>query len=412
MTGRTVPGEDARPYIAVFTRSFFPSAVGAGPSRSLAALVDCLTDEFRFQLVTTDRHTRRERPLEGIESNVWTSAPETSAPVRYCSPDEWKIRGWCRLLRSIAPDLYYFNSMFAFMTVRTLLLRRLRLIPRAAMIIAPRGEFAPDALGLKGARKRLYLKVVALLQLLDGVMLQGSTERERDDIVAALPKHRRQVVVAMDMTRLPAHVVRTSGAVKIPGELRLVLVGRVAPMKNIDYAIEALRTLQGQVALDVIGPFEDAQYLDECRSVARTLPPNVAVRFVGEVAPEAVATMLPAYDAFFLPSRGENYCHAIVEALAAGVPVLISDRTPWSGVREKRAGWVFSLDGFGGIRQCLAAAAAMDEMTFSPWRDNARAFGVAIAASDRAENENRTMFRQALGRQPSGANEGEQAPNE
>jgi glycosyltransferase involved in cell wall biosynthesis len=44
-------------------------------------------------------------------------------------------------------------------------------------------------------------------------------------------------------------------------------------------------------------------------------------------------------DLFFLPTAGENFGHAIFEALSTGAPVLISDQTPWRGLAASMAGW-------------------------------------------------------------------------
>ena len=41
---------------------------------------------------------------------------------------------------------------------------------------------------------------------------------------------------------------------------------------------------------------------------------------------------------FVLPTEGENFGHAIFEALAVGCPILISDQTPWRKLSEKKAG--------------------------------------------------------------------------
>ncbi len=61
-------------------------------------------------------------------------------------------------------------------------------------------------------------------------------------------------------------------------------------------------------------------------------------------------------DLFLLPTAGENFGHAIFEALSSGVPALISDQTPWRGLAEAKAGfdlalaepdrWVDAIDAF------------------------------------------------------------------
>ncbi len=43
-------------------------------------------------------------------------------------------------------------------------------------------------------------------------------------------------------------------------------------------------------------------------------------------------------------NQGENFGHVIIEALAAGKPVLISDQTPWRGLENHKAGWDIPLN--------------------------------------------------------------------
>lgn len=40
-----------------------------------------------------------------------------------------------------------------------------------------------------------------------------------------------------------------------------------------------------------------------------------------------------------MPTFNENYGHAIVESFVAGLPVVISDRTPWRNLEKINAGW-------------------------------------------------------------------------
>lgn len=53
----------------------------------------------------------------------------------------------------------------------------------------------------------------------------------------------------------------------------------------------------------------------------------------GQPAPYAVASL------FLLPTHSENFGLVIAESLAAGVPTLITDTTPWLGMNVRRAGW-------------------------------------------------------------------------
>lgn len=68
----------------------------------------------------------------------------------------------------------------------------------------------------------------------------------------------------------------------------------------------------------------------------------------GRPPPYAVASL------FVLPSHSENFGLVIAEALAAGVPALVTDTTPWSDLGPNRAGWCVHWDEFGDtLRQAL-----------------------------------------------------------
>jgi glycosyltransferase involved in cell wall biosynthesis len=61
----------------------------------------------------------------------------------------------------------------------------------------------------------------------------------------------------------------------------------------------------------------------------------------GHPPPYAIASL------FLLPSHGENFGLSIAEALAHGVPALVTDSTPWSGLNRTGAGWCVPWPEFG-----------------------------------------------------------------
>jgi len=50
---------------------------------------------------------------------------------------------------------------------------------------------------------------------------------------------------------------------------------------------------------------------------------------------------------FLLPSHSENFGLVIAEAMAAGVPALVTDTTPWKALRDDDRGWCVAWDDFG-----------------------------------------------------------------
>src|SRR4029079_8151257 len=84
----------------------------------------------------------------------------------------------------------------------------------------------------------------------------------------------------------------------------------------------------------VIGPPGDSSPL-----LGPPAPPGVTV--LGSLSQAELAARLRAADCLVLPSRNESFGMVVPEALAAGLPVLVSDRVGASDlVTEGRNGWV------------------------------------------------------------------------
>ena len=114
-------------------------------------------------------------------------------------------------------------------------------------------------------------------------------------------------------------------------------------MKNLDYALRVLAQVRTQVRFSIYGPIEVVTYWEECQKLMAELPANVEVNYCGSIEHDNVVATISELDLFFLPSRGENFGHVIHEALRAGLPLLISDRTPWKDLAELGVGWDLAL---------------------------------------------------------------------
>lgn len=115
-------------------------------------------------------------------------------------------------------------------------------------------------------------------------------------------------------------------------------------MKNLDFAIQTLKSVQCKLQFDIYGPKEDTAYWAHCENLLNQLPTNITFNYCGNVLPQDVKDTFSRYDLFFFPTRGENYGHVIAESISVGTPVLLSDRTPWRTLEENDLGWVMPLD--------------------------------------------------------------------
>ncbi|MCI0468037.1 MAG: glycosyltransferase, partial [Beijerinckiaceae bacterium] len=233
-------------------------------------------------------------------------------------------------------------------------------------------------------------------KLLDGIWLQASTMREREDISAALPGCERIIVAPNIPANLEAKSASDAPRMKEKGRVRLVFVGRISPMKNLDFALSVLSKVSVPVEYEIIGPVEDEELWRRCQELIRRAPPHLTVRVRGAASQEEVRAILRAADALFLPTRGENFGHAIVEALSEGTPVLISNRTPWSGVTAAGAGFALPLEEENAFVRAIEALANMDGEPWAAMSAAARRFTVAHFDYEAAAAANRAVYDKVL----------------
>jgi glycosyltransferase involved in cell wall biosynthesis len=107
----------------------------------------------------------------------------------------------------------------------------------------------------------------------------------------------------------------------------LLFVGRFAKQKNLPRLIEAISLVQRPVVLHLVGDGETRPDVE--RQVARLGLTNVVLH--GEVPRDKIVAHYSAADIFVLPSNREGMPMALLEAMAAGLPVVASDV---QGLRE------------------------------------------------------------------------------
>ncbi len=279
--------------------------------------------------------------------------------------------------------------------------RRIRMWAELPIIIAPRGELSAGALGVKGFKKRLYIRAAKLAGIYRGLTWHASSATEQSEIERTLGGLARSpgVVSALNLAAAFGRAQRQCR--KSERDTQHRHISRVLPLtdlpkKILDFALRVMAQVKVPLVFSIHGPMEDASYWRRCERLISALPAHIDVRYCGPVQPEDVHKALASNDLFFLPTRGENFGHVILEALQAGLPVLLSDQTPWYGVPKAGVGWTLPL---GAI---LPFVNAIEEC--STWTDSKRTavqrqaidYGEQQAVDAMTLDRNRMLFRNAL----------------
>jgi phosphatidylinositol alpha-mannosyltransferase len=163
---------------------------------------------------------------------------------------------------------------------------------------------------------------------------------------------------------------------------RLLYFGRVAPEKEVG-ALAAVLRARPSWRLTVAGPADPAALADVAAAFGDA---DAQVSFVGAVAPDRLSGLLHDADCVVLPSRGESFGLTLVEAMAAGVPVVAADAPAYREVAGAAPVGFARFDDGEAAAQVIErtasgwdAAAARRRATEFSWRATASAYAKVYA---------------------------------
>jgi glycosyltransferase involved in cell wall biosynthesis len=386
------------PKIFVLSDWYLPGSKAGGPVSAIANLIELLGDEFRFHVITRDRDITEKSAYAGVPTDRWV--PVGKASVLYTS--NLSFSNLRRHILEIAPNVIYLNSFFSPGTRKILTLRRLGLLPASAVVLCPQGELSPAALSLRRLRKWLYQRVTKRTGLYRDLTWQACSDLEKQQITAsgiadgARNGGRLVVTPNLPSPHLPEFPIELQRPEKRPGAIRLIFLSRISRIKNLHFALKSLAALRGHVELEIVGPIEDAGYWAACQEQIRALPKNIVVTCAGPVQHEHVSRTFFQHHFLLLPTLGENFGYAILEALAAGCPIFISDQTPWRNLQAAGVGWDLPLGKPGLWQSALQECIAMDDAGYQVMSERARCFAERWVSSPFFHRDSVGLFRSAL----------------
>lgn len=333
--------------IVIFTAYFLPGYKGGGPIKSIKNIVETLGSRCNIFIITNDRDLGDKETYNNIKVNEWNE--KFNCKVLYI--DKYiNIFTLGKLLkkklRDVDVDLIYLNSIFDFkFSIFPSILNKFGIIKSKKVLLAPRGELDSGALKLKYGKKIIFIKVAKIINLYKNIRFHATSDEEVKSIKKEIST-RNYIYKVENLVLLKE--MNTKKKIKKEKELKVLFLSRITQKKNLDYALNIFKNIENDVenlslTFDIYGTLEDELYWHQCLNEISSIK-NINITYKGEIIPENISSVLLKYDLFLFPTRGENFGHVIVEALENGVPILISDNTPWNDINKHNAGWALSLN--------------------------------------------------------------------
>jgi len=143
--------------------------------------------------------------------------------------------------------------------------------------------------------------------------------------------------------------------------------------------IDGLKSIKNntiEIDYQIYGAVKDNAYYNACLEKIKDLPKGVNVSFKGEIPATEIETVLAKASLFILPSKSENFGHAIMEALLSGRPVITSHTTPWNNLEQAKAGINLNPDQPIAIANAMEFFASMDQAAMDAWSRSAREYAL------------------------------------
>jgi glycosyltransferase involved in cell wall biosynthesis len=222
------------------------------------------------------------------------------------------------------------------------------------LVYSPRGMLSPWALRCFAWKKKLMWWLCQGRAVRDAHCFHATAENEYQEIRAA--GLRGPVAVIPNGIDIGAESANPSAN----GLRRLLFFGRLHPVKGIDLLLRAWQQIENRFPdweLHIAGVSDPPGYQEQMEQLAGSLGIR-RVCFPGPAFGPDKTRQFQQAELFVLPSHSENFGVAVAEALAHGVPAIVTKGAPWSGLETHECGWWIE-QGVDSLADCLRSALAL-----------------------------------------------------
>lgn len=316
------------------TATYYPELQFGGPPQKIHALSRGLREHGHevhvVTLYSTHPWARHEVTLEGIQ-------------VRYLpwmGKGSWQVPlGYGQLRQAISwADIVHCYGLYNLLCPAAALMARRADRP---YLLEPLGMYIPRSRNTRV--KSLYHRIVTGWMMRHAARLIATSPAEQRELSGLVPSNR--LVLRRNGLDLTLFQELPDGAAfraryAIAADERIILyLGRISPIKNLEQCISAFKEASlYRTRLLLVGPMLEPDYASHLQTHIAGLGLTHQVLLTGPLYDQQKLEALAATGLFILPSLYESYGNAAAEAVAAGVPVLLTENCGIAPLINGRAG--------------------------------------------------------------------------
>lgn len=299
-----------------------------GPSYSVPRLCTVLEDLGCESSLLTVREIQGEPSYRAAEAHTHSFAQTPVVSSLRLSSDLRRVLG----KRAQSVDIVHNHGLWLMPNVYA---GRAAARVSTPLVVSPRGMLAKPALKFSPRKKRLFWALMQRDALARAAAWHATSAEEADDIRA----YGVQAPIAVIPNGVDVPEMPVSQCVE-KNRRTLLFLSRLHPKKGLPNLIAAWSRVAHELTdwdIVIAGPDESGHRSDLEAQIADLNVPRIG--FAGAVFGDEKADLLRTADLFVLPTQSENFGIAVAEALAAGIPAIVTKGAPWVGLETERCGW-------------------------------------------------------------------------
>jgi glycosyltransferase involved in cell wall biosynthesis len=326
--------------------------VRGGPSQAVLEMVkaqrDCGIDA---SIATTNDNGPNLLDVPLLEPTEYQQVPVWFFP-RFSPPlhpvrefaYSFKLTAW--LWQEIHQyDLLHVHAIFSYPSTVAMAIARRKKVPYIAQ---PHGLLCEWSLQQSTGRKELFFKLFEQANLNHSQYIQFTTQQEQKE-TSRLNLSCPNLVIPLGLSISPTinnARQRLREYLEVPADEPIILfLSRFHHKKGLDYLIPALGKLSDKRFTFVLAGSGSPEYEAEVESLLVTHGMKERTHLVGFVKGENKDLLLQGADLFALTSHSENFGVSVLEALAAGIPALLTPGVALAKmVEQEDVGYVTQLN--------------------------------------------------------------------
>lgn len=232
-------------------------------------------------------------------------------------------------------DVVHLHGLWDPFLFRIFLISKLK---GAKIVISPHGMLESEALKSSRIKKKIawFFFQKLMIKFTDLIIVNSEREKENSK---KLIKNLNKVVIPNGVN--PELGIYDS----IRNNPYILFLSRLDPIKGLPVLLEAWARVKNKKSYElVICGDGGGDYVSFLNGLIKKYDLAENTFMLGNVSGKYKWSILKNSNFFILPSYSENFGIAVAEALYSGVPVIVSNNTPWLNLEELGIGWNIDVD--------------------------------------------------------------------